>query len=107
MKNIKFSKVYSKTDINRLRRNSKNKDEPTYLIFGSPWSQPSSYIYSKINVEENEDPGIQVGWVDLFENPEIFDLFKIKHVPSCIKIENGEFSETLEYNQLLYNELGL
>jgi hypothetical protein len=125
---INLISVSSKTDINRIRRNSKKNEGRVFFLFTSPWDEVCQTLFKKefdrqfdyaaslINDPKGHlrGPGeishpsiITVGHICAWEAPELFKLFKITKVPALIELKYNEFQTPMTFNHQVFKELGL
>ena len=67
-----------------------NSDKKVLLDFWAPWCAPCRMVVPMVEEIAKERPDIQVGKINVDENPELASQFGIMSIPTLVVMENGK-----------------
>jgi len=85
---------YKMTAININKNNFQNEvmnsDKTVLLDFWAPWCAPCRMVVPIIEEIAGERPDIQVGKINVDEQPELASKFSIMSIPTLVVMKNGK-----------------
>ena len=67
-----------------------NSDKPVLLDFWAPWCAPCRMVLPLVEEIAKEYPEIKVGKINVDEQPELANQFKVMSIPTLVVMEKGQ-----------------
>ena len=75
---------------NNFHREIMESDKPVLLDFWAPWCAPCRMVVPIVDEIARENPDIKVGKVNIDEELDLAQEFKVMSIPSLFVVKNGE-----------------
>ena len=77
-------------DLKNFQQEVMNSDKPVLLDFWAPWCGPCRMVVPMVEQIAEERPDIKVGKINIDEQPDLAQQFRIMSIPTLLVLEHGE-----------------
>ena len=77
-------------DKNNFQNEVMNSDKPVLLDFWAPWCGPCRMVVPIVEEIAKERPDIKVGKINVDEQPELAQQFRVMSIPTLVVMKDGK-----------------
>ena len=77
-------------DKNNFQDEVMNSDKPVLLDFWAPWCGPCRMVVPIVEEIAKERPDIKVGKINVDEQPELAQQFRVMSIPTLVVMKDGK-----------------